>query len=160
MQTEDRKKTYENIDNNISDKLIGYFPFLKKIFNVFPWLVQFINFGIVGVSNTVIAYGIYAGLVYFNIHPQIANIISFIGSVLNAYIWNKLWVFKGKSNNKTTTPLKFFVVYGGNLVLGIILLYLYLDVWHLNKYLAPFLSLPVTVPLNYLLNKFWVFKEV
>ncbi|GAA0083782.1 GtrA family protein [Clostridium sp. CTA-7] len=156
MQKEYKTSNKEEI--TFSDKLVEWIPFLNKIFKVFPWLMQFINFGIVGVSNTIVAYGIYAILVYFNLHPQIANIISFLASMLNAYIWNKVWVFKDSSNKKKTTAVKFTVVYGGNLLLGIILLYLYLDVWHLNKYIAPFLSLPITIPANYILNKFWVFK--
>lgn len=154
-----KKELTKTNSNNNTDKLVRIFPFLKKIFDAFPWLTQFINFSIVGVSNMVIAYLVYAILVYYNIHPQIANLISFGVSVLNAYIWNKFWVFNGHVNKGVSTPMKFLVVYGGNLILGIVLLYLYLEVWHLNKYIAPFISLPVTVPLNYLLNKLWVFKK-
>lgn len=153
-------KQIDKLDNksNVS-KLIRIFPFMEGLFNNFPWLVQFVNFGIVGLSNTVVAYSVYAVLVYYNLHPQIANIISFMVSVLNAYIWNRVWVFSGHQVKKVSTPFKFIVVYGGNLLLGILLLYLYLNVWHLNKYIAPFISLPVTVPLNYILNKLWVFRE-
>lgn len=122
-------------------------------------MAQFINFGIVGLSNTLIAYSVYVVLVYFNLHPQIANFISFVLSVLNGYILNRFWVFSVHDSTSIYTPLKFFTVYGGNLIFGILLLYLYIDVWHLNKYLAPLISLPLTVPANYLLNKFWVFNS-
>jgi len=153
------RKELRNTNSNITDTFIRIFPFTRKIFETFPGLVQFFNFGIVGLSNTIIAYSVYAVLVYFNLHPQIANLFAFAASVTNAYIWNRFWVFKGNAQKKASTPFKFFAVYGGNLLLGIFLLYLFIDVWHINKYLAPLLSLPLTVPVNYLLNKFWVFKK-
>ena len=148
-----------NDNNNISDNLLKMFPFMKFFFDRFSWLAQFINFGIVGVSNMLVAYSVYAILVYFNVHPQIANIFSVLVSILNAYVWNRFWVFSQTATKKVTAPIRFIVVYGGNLLLGMVLLYLYIDVWHLNKYIAPFISMPVTIPLNYILNRFWVFKE-
>ena len=148
-----------NDNNNISDNLLKMFPFMKFFFDRFSWLAQFINFGIVGVSNMLVAYSVYAILVYFNVHPQIANIFSVLVSILNAYVWNRFWVFSQTATKKVTGPIRFIVVYGGNLLLGMVLLYLYIDVWHLNKYIAPFISMPVTIPLNYILNRFWVFKE-
>jgi putative flippase GtrA len=123
-----------------------------------PLFKQFINFGLVGFSNLLVAYSAYAILLLFGIHPQIANLFSFAVSVANAYLLNRFWVFRKSETSRTSTPLKFIAVYGGNLGLGIVLLYLYTDVWHLNPYLAPFLSLPLTVPVNYLLNKYWVFR--
>jgi len=146
------------VNRTISDNLLRVFPFMKFFFDKFPWLVQFINFGIVGVSNMLVAYLAYFILVYLNVHPQIANIFSVLISSLNAYLWNKLWVFKHTSTKKVAAPLKFFIVYGGNFLLGVLLLHLYIDVWHLSKYIAPVISMPVTIPLNYVLNKFWVFK--
>lgn len=38
-------------------------------------------------------------------------------------------------------------------------MYLWVDVLHISKYLAPILTLFVTVPYNYLFSKFWVFKS-
>ena len=124
----------------------------------FKWIPQFVSFGLVGISNLLVAYSVYALLVWVGLHPQIANAISFMVSVINAYLLNHSWVFK-KRKKQTSTPIKFAVVYGGNFLLGVFLLYLYLDVFHWNKYLAPFLSLPITVPLNFLLNKYWVFNK-
>ena len=48
-------------------------------------LKQFIEFDIVGVSNTLISLVIYHVLVYFNVNYVIANTGGFIVSVLNTY---------------------------------------------------------------------------
>lgn len=132
---------------------------MKKLKNIFMVSTQFTNFALVGISNTAISYFSYAILVYNKIHPQMANLIAFFVSVTNAYILNRFWVFKRCTNVSYSTPIKFFIVYGSNLLLGITLLYFYIDVFHVNKYIAPLLSLPLTVPMNYFLNRCWVFKN-
>ena len=58
-------------------------------------IFEFLKFGLVGISNTVVAYIVYT-LVYYlivkNIH--IANFFAFVISVLNAYFWQKKFFFK------------------------------------------------------------------
>lgn len=149
----------EDRGSGLVARLAEAMPPVGWILGRWPFLRQFVNFGLVGVSNLLIAYATYAFLLFVGLHPQMANLISFFVSVANAYLLNRFWVFKGSATTRPSTPAKFFVVYGGNLGLGVLLLYLYVDVWHLNAYIAPFISLPLTVPLNYLLNKFWVFRR-
>jgi len=40
------------------------------------------------------------------------------------------------------------------------LLWLWTDVIGISKFLAPLISLLITVPVNFLMNKFWTFKTV
>jgi putative flippase GtrA len=143
---------------SISRVIVKVLPFTAGIFEALPWLAQFIDFGAVGLSNLAVAYGVYALLLSFGLHPQIANFFSFWTSVLNAYLLNRFWVFNDKRKVGEHTIVKFVVIYGLNLIMGIGLLYLYIDVLHWNKYWAPLISLPITVPINYLLNRIWVFR--
>lgn len=144
----------------LSDYIESIFPFTRKIFNRFAWIKQFINFSIVGIINLVLSYVVYAILVYFSIHYQIANQVAFWLSVLNGYLLNKYWVFHKQSIKKSKSQtLRYFLVYAFNYFLGIFLMYLYVDVLHINKYIVPFISMPITIPLNYCLNRFWVFSK-
>lgn len=144
----------------LTDYIEAVLPFTKSIFKTFPWISQFLNFSIVGVINLILSYIIYAVLVYFSVHHQIANQCSFWLSVLNGYILNKYWVFKKQAKKKShAQTMKYFAVYGFNFLLGIFLMYLYVDVLHLNKYIVPFISMPITIPINYCLNRFWVFRK-
>lgn len=135
---------------------------IEKIWRVvlakFPWLDRFMKFGIVGASNTLISWVTYYGLLFLHIHYQIANITAFFVSVTNAYIWNKFWVFKDRPSNKKT-PVKFITIYGGNLLFGISLAYLWVDILHWSEYIVPFFSLCITVPINFILNKNWTFAN-
>ncbi len=83
--------------------------------------------------------------------------MGFVVSVLNSYFWNSRFVFK-KQDEKTKTIIKTFLAYGTNLAIGTGLLYVLVDVLSLSEYVAPILNLIVTIPLNYILNKFWVMK--
>jgi len=123
------------------------------------WVVvkQFIKFGIVGVSNTLIFLVIYYCLVYFGVHYLIANLIAFILSVVNAYFWNSRFVFKGKDFT-VQRVINVYAAYGLTALLSTGLLYLQVDIIGISNLIAPIINLFITIPLNFLLNKLWVFK--
>lgn len=126
-------------------------------------LIQFIKFGLVGMSNTALSYIVFYILVKFNIHYQVANIIGFIVGVLNSYFWNNRYVFKtaeGEIRNHFKTLLKTFVAYGiTGLVLQGFLLWLFVEILNMNSLVAQLFGLAITVPLNFIINKFWSFKN-
>ena len=125
-------------------------------------IYQFIKFGIVGASNTLIAYVIYSICVYIGIHYLLANALGFFISVLNAYYWSDRFVFKkgeGEARSVIWTLAKTYVAYGSTgLLLASILLYFYVDKLHISEYIAQLLVLVITIPLNFIINKFWSFK--
>jgi putative flippase GtrA len=125
-------------------------------------LVQFIKFGVVGLSNTAVAYAVYYPLVYVNLHYLAASVISFIVCGLNAFFWNNKYVFKCNGDQKRDIWGAIFKMYASyaltGLVLQNILLFVLIDVLAISKYIAPILCLAMTIPLNFVLNKKWAFK--
>ena len=130
----------------------------------FESFMQFVKFGLVGLSNTVISYVIYAVLVYFGVHYLLSSVISFVVSVLNSFFWNNKFVFTVEAGEKRTpwhALAKTFVAYSfTGLFLNNILLLLWIDVLHMSEYIAPIINMLISIPVNYLLNKFWAFKKV
>ena len=124
-------------------------------------LVQFIKFSLVGFSNTLISLGIYYLFINFDKKLYLAgSIVGFVVSVLNSFYWNNKFVFKTKGQGEWFKRLiKTYVSYSGTAVLSTILLYIEVDVLHVNETIAPVINLMVTVPLNYLANKLWAYKE-
>ena len=51
-------------------------------------IVQFIKFGIVGISNTAIAFTVYYILYFLGIHYMISNFIGWAIGVFNGFYWN------------------------------------------------------------------------
>lgn len=123
----------------------------------------FLKFSLVGVSNTIISYTVYVISVAFGLYYMIGNALGFILSVLNSFYWNNNYVFKAKNvvrYEKVIKLIKTFITYGiTGIVLSSILLYLWIDILNVSKYIAPILNLLITVPLNYLWNRVWTFKR-
>ena len=131
-------------------------------------ICQFLKFGIIGFSNTVISYFLYLGMM-FALKPAdirwdfyIANIVGFVLSVLWSFYWNNKFVFKtgeGESRNIWKALLKTYLSYAfSGFVLSNILLWLWVDYLGVSKFVAPIINLVVTVPVNFVLNKLWAFK--
>lgn len=120
--------------------------------------MQFVKFCLVGVSNTAISLVVYYIFVLISKDMYIlGNAVGFVVSVLNSYFWNSRFVFK-KKDEQAKTIIKTFLAYGTNLIIGTALLYLFVDIWGISEFIAPLLNLIITIPLNFLLNKFWVMK--
>lgn len=130
-------------------------------------LIQFIKFGLVGVTNTLLSYAIYL-LVLFLMKPlnvawdiYVGSILSFLLSVLWSFWLNNRLVFKAEKGSRSVwkSLLKTYVSYGfTGIILANLLLYLWVTVLGVPKTIAPAINLLITVPLNFILNKFWAFK--
>lgn len=131
---------------------------------------QFIKFCIVGVSNTVISYIIYSISLFFfrkwmtfdGYDYFIAQVLMFILSVAWSFYWNNRIVFtkdKGEKRNLMAALLKTYISYSfTGLFLNSILLYIWINLLGISEFFAPVINLIISVPLNFLLNKFWAFK--
>ena len=134
-------------------------------------LLQFVKFGIVGLSNTIISYLLYViSLLFFqklqifnSVDYLIAQVIAFILSVLWSFYWNNKYVFEKSENeerNLLKSLLKTYISYAfTGLFLNSILSLLWVEVFHWSKMIAPIINLLVSVPLNFIMNKFWAFKN-
>lgn len=150
-------------------------------------IIQFIKFGLVGVSNTLISQVVYMVCVAFGMHYIVGNVLAFIISVLNAYVLQNVFVFKQDDSLEKRVwwqvLLKTYVAYAfTGLILNSLLLVLWIDIikierfTHLltdlvnrvgipaeNRYiaecLAPLLNLVVNVPINFVINKFWAYRQ-
>ncbi len=133
-------------------------------------LIQFVKFGIVGVSNTAISYVIYTlsllGMRTFGIFRSIdyifSQVVAFMLSVLWSFYWNNKKVFvvkEGESRSIWKALLKTYVSYSfTGLFLNSILLIFWVRVLHISEFIAPIINLLVSVPLNFIINKLWAFK--
>lgn len=123
--------------------------------------VQFVKFGIVGVSNTLISLAIYYIGLYFGIYYVVSNVLGFFAGTLNAYYWNNKYVFRkeeGEERSTAKSMAKVFASYGISLGLSTVLLVLWVDIVGIHEKIAPLLNLCITIPLNFVMNKFWAFR--
>jgi putative flippase GtrA len=155
--------------------------------------VQFIKFGLVGVSNTVVNYVVYLIFVSLGVQYLIANTIGFIVSVLNAYFWGSRFVFKEDETKQKRVwwqvLLKTYASYLFGFFLNQVLLWVWIDLTNIGQYfgfvgdmingcigiigmqpksftaedlsqiMAPIINIFVTVPINFVINKFWAYRQ-
>lgn len=133
-------------------------------------VMQFVKFGIVGVSNTIVCYLIYAGTLillqradlFSEFDYLVAQAVAFILSVLWSFYWNNKFVFKveeGKSRNMLLALLKTYISYSfSGLFLNFVLLIIFVRFMGMSEFVAPIVNLFIAVPINYIINKYWAFK--
>ena len=129
---------------------------------------QFVKFGIVGITNTVISYLANIGILLLldghniNYDYVIANIVAFVVGTLWAFFWNKKYVFTDVieeiSVSKALTKTFLSYAFTG-ILLNNALAFLWVDILHISKYISPLINLVITVPLNFALNKLWAFSK-
>lgn len=135
-------------------------------------LLQFAKFGIVGVSNTLLSYLINvvtllilgAFGMFENIDIYVANCVAFFLSVLWSFYWNNRYVFKEDSEGPKRvwwkTLFKTYCAYAfTGLVLSNVISHVCVNILHINKYIAPIINLVISVPINYVINKFWAYGQ-
>ena len=132
-------------------------------------LLQFVRFGIVGLSNTILGYMIYISTLALmrsiqlwpSLDIYIAQFVMFVLSVAWSFYWNKRFVFKlviDGEHKFFIALLKTYVTYAfTSLFLAEFLLYLWVDILKINEFIAPIVTLLITVPLNFVIQKFWDF---
>ena len=137
---------------------------IKKTF------IQFVKFGIVGVSNTLVSYllnllCLFALAKYDVTYDYvIANTVAFVLSVLWSFYWNERFVFTEKQedyrSNRLVRLLKMYLSYGfTGIILNNVLSYVWISVLGISKVVAPLINSAVGVPINYVINKKWTFEE-
>lgn len=126
-------------------------------------IIQFIKFGTVGAINTVLSYAITNGAYYLlHLHEQISNIIAFVITVFISFMLNGRLVFteNKEERNFWKSLLKVYASYSiTGVFLTAILLYIEEELLGIPHYIATLMNLVVTIPLNFILNKFWAYKE-
>lgn len=132
-------------------------------------VLQFTKFGIVGATTTLISYFTYVifiltldSIINYKYNYLVASFIAFFVSVTWSYYWNNRLVFivlDGEKRNIIITLLKTYASYAfTGLVVSNLLLYIWIEKCHISELIAPIISLLITVPLNYVISKFWTFR--
>jgi len=122
-------------------------------------LIQFLKFGIVGISNTLItALTIWLFLKVLHCSDYFANFTGYILGLINSFIWNRKWTFESKTK-VSATLFKFIVTFAISYLFQLGNLYLLLHYTHIDPYFCQLLSIVVYTILNFVLNKTYTFKN-
>lgn len=123
-----------------------------------PLVLQFVKFGIVGVSNTLIFFAVYTLLLkVFGVWYVAASGIGFAVGAVNGFLWNRAWTFKGHVGD-ALTPVRWFVVQTSGLLVNLGLVYLFVDGAGLGELEGQAVTIVIVTVLTFLANRAWTFK--
>ncbi len=121
-------------------------------------LVQFIKFGIVGVSNTLIAFAVYTVLLkVFGVWYLAASAIGFILGAINGFLLNRRWTFSGHVGD-ALTPVRWGVVQGCGLAVNEGLLYLFVHDARLDELVGQVCATIIVTVATFFVNRAWTFR--
>ena len=138
----------------------------------YPTLIQFIKFGVIGVSNTAVSYAVdmFGMYVLFKNADMsetakvvLVSAMAFLISTVHSYYWNNRFVFRSETQPGGKEHLaRYFRMAQCYALTGLVLaplMKLGLSALGIPYWAASLLTLAVTVPLNFILNKLWAFKD-
>jgi putative flippase GtrA len=123
-----------------------------------PVLVQFVKFGLVGVSNTLLTFAVYTLLLkVFGVWYLAASAIGFVVGTINSFLLNRRWTFRGHVGD-ALTPVRWTVVQCCGLGVNEGLLYVFVHQAQLDKLLAQAFATAVVTVSTFFANRAWTFR--
>jgi putative flippase GtrA len=121
-------------------------------------LIQFVKFGIVGVSNTLLTLVVYTVLLkVFGVWYLAASAIGFVVGAINGFLLNRRWTFREHVGD-ALTPVRWGVVQTCGLGIDELLLYVFVHDAGLDKLVAQVCATAVVTVTTFFVNRAWTFR--
>ena len=143
-------------------------------------ILQMVRFGLVGCCNTLVDYGVfYLMIAAVNLHKSVAQVIATGVAMCVSFLLNRKWTFQKDGAGNLTEVARFIVVNTISMLVVIVFTHLFYDILHIETIANPFLSAigisfafegdyavmlaklvasVFSVLVNFIGNKFWVFR--
>lgn len=135
---------------------------MRDIFKKYREIISYLFIGVLTTLVSLVSYYILTTLFLSPdnaISLQIANIISWIISVLFAYITNRKYVFLSSDKNILNEFGKFTLSRVTTLLIDMALMFIFVSILHFNDKLIKLIVQVVIIVLNYIFSKLLVFRK-
>lgn len=130
---------------------------IVKLYRQYREIINYLVFGVLTTLVNIISFMVCTDVLH--IQYLISNVIAWILSVLFAYITNRKYVFESYEKNVMAEMTKFFSSRAATLVLDMVILWLFVDVFTVDNLIAKIIANVLVVITNYVLSKLIVFKS-
>lgn len=124
-----------------------------------PIVRQFAKYGLVGVSNSLIGFAIYAVAVKLGVQYLLASAAAYAIGSLNGYVLNRRWTFRAGHLSHATSASRYGAVQLSAMAANLGLLYLCVDVFGVEKILGQAIVVVVVFLLTFVANRLWSFAH-
>lgn len=138
---------------------------IEKILFYYKKYIEIINYLIFGVLTTIVNllsyYLLTSTILSPNqaLHLQIANVISWVVSVVFAYITNRKYVFNSSNDNIVKEITDFVSARVMTLLLDMVIMFIGVTLFNFNDKFIKILSQILVIIFNYIFSKIFVFKK-
>ncbi|MEA4875897.1 hypothetical protein SDC9_141832 [bioreactor metagenome] len=109
---------------------------------------QFLTFGIIGGINTILSQVLYVVFVKLNVVVSLSSLLGDVLTMAISYFANMRFTYHEKPSWKSA--ITFPLSYVPGFIINMLIVVLVADVFHAPKEYAKLVSLPITIPLNYI----------
>lgn len=150
------------MEKDIFDKLMElpilriFNPFYKK----YKELLLYLFFGGLSFIVSIATYALFN--VGMNINELIANVLSWIITVMFAFLTNRVWVFQSTTNGVAEFVKQMLVFYSGRVITLVVeeVILLVFIIWlGFNSMLIKVIAQVIVILLNYVISKLVVFRK-
>jgi putative flippase GtrA len=121
-------------------------------------LGQFVRFGVVGVSNTLLTLAVYTLLVEaLGVWYLLASAIGFAVGAVNGFLLNRGWTFRGHRGD-ALMPVRWTIVQACGLGLNEALVYAWVQGLHVDELAGQALAIAIVVLVTFFANRAWTFR--
>jgi putative flippase GtrA len=116
---------------------------------------EFVTFMLAGAGRAALAYGFFAGFLFFGLHYTVATLLAGAFGVLAGYVMNHRWVFVHAGENRVA---RFLLVFAIAYLLSVAIQRgLAASGWVDSHYLSGAIAAAMCAIPNFLMNKYFVF---
>lgn len=115
-----------------------------------------------GVLTTIINLVSYTGMIYLHWNVQLSVILSWLITVISAYLTNRKWVFNSKATTSVELLREFLAFLSSRmltLILEMIIIWFGVQLLKQNPLIWKLIDNVVIVIFNYIISKLFVFKR-
>lgn len=132
---------------------------IKKHFFKSNTRLQFLKFVSVGIINTLVSLLVIYLCMELGVNYKLSNLFGYIAGVINSFVWSKIWVFKSRDASVIKESVKFSFTFLICYTIQYLILLLFAEKLQINKYLSQLIAMGVYTVINFLMNKFFTFRN-
>jgi putative flippase GtrA len=116
---------------------------------------QLVRFACVGLTNTVLSYVVYVGVLLAGAPYLVAGAAGFAAGAVNGYLLNRRWTFR--VTGSAAQRLRYGAVQGASLAATTLLLWLTVSTAGVARAGAYLFTVPIVTVASFAANRYWVF---
>jgi putative flippase GtrA len=122
------------------------------------WIGEAVRFGTVGLLQNGLNVATFALATALGMEYRAAAVLAGLLALLVSFLLNRHWTFLGRATPVGRQGVRYLLVFGAAVALGVVLLTFFVEVAGIAEVPAQVAAILVVAPLSFLVQRTWVFR--